>query len=93
MDLNELDSIKRYKNKEIKYNNLKIYKYLIQGYKEYMPNLYDKLIDNKYFENNHIINQDFETNPKYFVAFDDSMVRKNGIVTIGALYVFPEYRK
>lgn len=84
--------IKKEENKEIKVDNPNIYKYLIQGYKECMPDLSDKLIENKYFENNHFMNQDFETNPKYFVAFDDSTVSENSIVTISVLYVFPEYR-
>lgn len=93
MNLNELEIIKRDKNNKIKVENSNIYRYLIQGYKECMPNLSDSLIDNKYFENNHFMNHDFEINPKYFVAFNDATVRGDGIVTISALYVFPEYRR
>ncbi len=85
--------IKKEENEEVKKDNLNIYKYLMEGYKECMPRLSNSLLDTKYFDNNHFMNQDFEKNPKYFVAFDDSTVSENSIVTISALFVFPKYRR
>jgi len=84
--------IKKEENVEVKKDTPTIYKYLMDGYKACMPKLSDSLLDRKYFDNNHFMNQDFEKNPKYFIAFDDSAINENSIVTISALFVFPEYR-
>lgn len=84
--------IKKEENREVKIEQKNIYKNIIKGYRECMPEVSEELLDFRFFMNNHFLNTDFEKEPKYFVAFDDSSIKQNGIVAISALYVFPKYR-
>ena len=84
--------IKKEENYEVKMKQRNIYENIIIGYKECMPEVNEQLLEFRFFMNNHFLNVDFEKEPKYFIAFDDSTVKLNGIVAISALYVFPKYR-
>ncbi len=84
--------IKKEENQEVKNKHKSIYENIIVGYKECMPGVNENLLDSRFYMNNHFLNKDFEKEPKYFIAFDDSTIKENGIVAISALYVFPKYR-
>jgi GNAT superfamily N-acetyltransferase len=67
-------------------------KNIVEAYKATIPKLTFPLhFDGNFRSNSHIINQDFDREPKYLAAFrtDD----KERLLILSSLYVYPEHRK
>lgn len=84
--------VQSHENHDWKNEDTSSFTNLMIGYKECMPYVHENLLEQRFYMNTHFFNNDFKNNPKFFVAFDDSTIEKNGIVAISALYVFPKYR-
>jgi GNAT superfamily N-acetyltransferase len=64
---------------------------LLEGYKAAMSDMgNDLLTDFRPSRNNHIVNQDFSTCPRYFMGFHCLPQRHQFLLS--CLYVFPKYR-
>jgi len=84
--------VKNNENHTWKNEDAQSFNSLMIGYQECMPDVDKNFLEQRFYMNTHFLNSDFKNTPKYFIAFDDSTVKENGIVAISALYVFPEYR-
>ena len=59
-----------------------------RAYKDVMANLKSPFyLDNRFVQNDHIINPDFETNPVFIIGS-----HRNGPLVLSLVYVFPRYR-
>lgn len=73
-------------------NNSGVLNILVKAYKECMPLLNIEMIENKILKNQHLVNKDFEVNPKFILAFnlDDMLIK--GRIDICTIFVYEEYR-
>jgi len=65
--------------------------YLLCGYREAISDMTGCLFtDPRSLKNNHIVNNNFENNPAYFIGFNAQPEQR--LFVLSCLYVFPEYR-
>ena len=77
---------------KIKDKDFNVYDNYIKAYRECMPNLNDVQINEKISCNYHLLNKDFENEPKFFLSFSLDSILENGILVISAIYVYEKYR-